>query len=115
MITIAATTIRMILSALLPPVVGAGGGGAAGAACGVGAPGELPGRVDARTGAPHLLQNRIPGVMVVPQELQNAIHYLAVKIIPTREYIADGEGFRVSESKPGAGFARRTAEAAVPT
>lgn len=36
------------------------------------------GRVEARIGAPHLLQKRIPGLMVVPQELQNAISYLAV-------------------------------------
>jgi hypothetical protein len=32
--------------------------------------------VEARMGAPHLLQNRVPGAMLVPQELQNAIRHL---------------------------------------
>ena len=41
-------------------------------------------------GAPHLLQNRVPCVMAVPHLLQNAICYLAVGFILTREYIADG-------------------------
>jgi len=34
---------------------------------------EDDGRVEARMGAPHLLQKRLPGVMFVPQALQNAM------------------------------------------
>src|SRR5260370_29213730 len=63
--TITATTIRMTLRALLPPVVG---GTEAGVTPGVGAA--------AATATPHLLQNVVPALRVAPQELQNAISHL---------------------------------------
>src|SRR5438477_8153112 len=68
MTTMTATTIRIILRALLPPV-GAGGAGIGGRAADV-APGAVA------TAAPHLLQNWVPGLSVAPQELQNAISHL---------------------------------------
>jgi hypothetical protein len=34
------------------------------------------GSEEARIAAPHLLQNLVPGTMLVPQELQNAIDHL---------------------------------------
>jgi hypothetical protein len=66
--TITATTIRMILSALLLLAGGAGGretgeDGAAGAA--------------EAAGAPHFGQNLAPASRLLPQELQNAIGHLA--------------------------------------
>src|SRR5271167_4842715 len=73
--TMTATTIRMILRALLPPVVGVGGGG-------VGAPPGADG--PAATAAPHLLQNFVSAVRVAPQELQNAISHLVGRDISTR-------------------------------
>src|SRR5690349_12967334 len=69
MTTITATAIRMILSALLPPVEGGGAGIAVGGGTGVAA-------TAADCAAPHLLQNFIPSVSVAPQELQNAITHL---------------------------------------
>src|SRR5271169_6612721 len=68
-------TTRMILRALLPPVVGVGGGG-------VGAPPGADG--PAATAAPHLLQNFVSAVRVAPQELQNAISHLVGRDISTR-------------------------------
>jgi hypothetical protein len=58
------------------------------------------GSVEARMGAPHLLQKRLPGVILVPQALQNAIDYLATinqgevgasisHIVGNAEWIAD--------------------------
>src|SRR5579871_3748252 len=63
-----ATTMRMILSALLPPF--AGGAETGGAVTGVADAGG------AATAAPHLLQNFVSGVRLAPQELQNAINHL---------------------------------------
>jgi hypothetical protein len=60
------TMIRMILSALLPPLDG-GGAGVIGWAEAAGAP---------VTAAPHLLQNFVPSLSVAPQELQNAMVHL---------------------------------------
>src|SRR5271170_4690677 len=81
MTTMTPTTIRMTLRALLPEL-----GAAAAAAGGTGAAGGVPagatgeavvgGSVEARIGAPHLLQNLVPAVMFAPQELQNAIVHL---------------------------------------
>ena len=71
-----ATMIRTILRALLLPA----GGGATGTGVGTdaGVAGDAPtgGRVLAMMGTPHLLQNRVPGTIVAPQELQNAINHL---------------------------------------
>jgi hypothetical protein len=41
--------------------------------------------------APHLLQNRIPGARLAPQELQNAIHHLSPdsELNGRREYTAE--------------------------
>src|ERR1700686_5754888 len=64
--TMTATTIRITLRALLPPV-GAGAGAVEVAP-------EIA--VPAGTAAPHLLQNFVPGFRVAPQELQNAISHL---------------------------------------
>src|SRR5690349_15765701 len=70
MTTITATAIRMILSALLPPVEGGGAGGiTVEGGAGVAA-------TAADCCAPHLLQNFIPSLSVAPQELQNAITHL---------------------------------------
>src|SRR5450631_3746977 len=65
-----ATTIRMILSALLPPW--AGGAAGIGAAARGAPAGALP-----TAAAPHLGQNLAPLSIAVPQELQNAISHLA--------------------------------------
>src|SRR5580704_13041142 len=64
------TMIRMAFSAPPPEVdAGAGtGGGTEPAATGAGD--------EDSTAAPHLLQNLVPGVMLVPQELQNAMSHL---------------------------------------
>ncbi|MGA7399167.1 MAG: hypothetical protein WBW38_04035, partial [Candidatus Sulfotelmatobacter sp.] len=82
------TKIRMILRA--PPPWGVEAGGAEGTDV------ELPaagtgGRVEARMGAPHLLQKRVPGTMDVPHELQNAIsHLISIdELSSRREYTAD--------------------------
>src|ERR1700722_4088164 len=64
--TMTATTIRITLRALLPPV-----GAVAGA---VEVAPEIA--IPAGTAAPHLLQNFVPGFRVAPQELQNAISHL---------------------------------------
>jgi hypothetical protein len=53
------------------------GGKGVGAAEAVGeAVADDVGSVEARMGAPHLLQNLVPGTIFVPQELQNAINHL---------------------------------------
>jgi hypothetical protein len=46
---------------------------------------------EASIAAPHLLQNRIPGARLAPQELQNAIHHLTPgnQLNGRREYTAD--------------------------
>src|ERR1039458_2072743 len=75
------TTIRIALRAP-PPEVGAGveatgGVEGAGGAEPTAAGGATAGAGDgARTAAPHLLQNLVPGTILVPQELQNAIGHL---------------------------------------
>src|ERR1035437_4148191 len=81
--TITATTIRMILRALLPPVGAGAGGGAVDVTPAAGGP-------DA-TAAPHLLQNFVPSFRVAPQELQNAINHLMIAGGKNRrrEYTAD--------------------------
>src|ERR1039458_676895 len=63
--TTTATTIRMILRALLPPVAGGAGRGLV-----------MTGAGGAAVAAPHLLQNFVPSVRAAPQELQNAINHL---------------------------------------
>jgi hypothetical protein len=65
--TMMATTMRITLRALLPPI---------GAGAGVGTVDGTPGADAPATGAPHLLQNFVPGFRVAPQELQNAIGHL---------------------------------------
>src|ERR1035437_2236611 len=66
--TMTATTMRMILRALLPPLEGGAGGRVVGVTPGADGP--------AATTAPHLLQNFVPAFRVAPQELQNAISHL---------------------------------------
>src|ERR1700686_1294200 len=119
--TITATTIKITLRALLPPV-GAGAGAVDGMPA-VAAP--------AATAAPHLLQNFVPGFRVAPQELQNAISHLVSAVgkidgasIPQIGNIEQGLRRRfpclAKEARYRAPFpfpccAGRTAEAAVPT
>jgi hypothetical protein len=71
------TAIRIILRAPPPwlELVGGweGAGMVAPAATG---PATGVGSEEARIAAPHLLQNLVPGTMLVPQELQNAIDHL---------------------------------------
>ena len=68
--TITATTMRITLRALPPPVGAGAGGGAVDVTPGEDAP--------TATAAPHLLQNFVPGFRVAPQELQNAINHLVL-------------------------------------
>src|SRR5271157_735963 len=75
MLTMTAKTIRMTLSALLPPL--GGGAGVDDAGTGEAADGV------AAMAAPHLLQNCVPSVRVAPQELQNAIGHLEVMSMST--------------------------------
>src|SRR5215471_18969066 len=83
--TITATTIKTIFRALLLCAGVAGAGGAAGVAA--------EPTTAAGTAAPHLGQNRAPGPIFVPQELQKAIDHLAWFVVihkgPTAEYIAN--------------------------
>jgi hypothetical protein len=65
-------TIFMVLSLELG---GTGTGTVPGGVAAVGDVVEETG-VDARTATPHLLQKRVPGVRLAPQELQKAMVYL---------------------------------------
>src|SRR5271157_1931794 len=78
--TITPTTIRMTFRAP-PPEAGAGaadtgGTGTAGGTEPTAGGGATGGSEEARIAAPHLVQNRVPGTMLVPQALQNAISHL---------------------------------------
>jgi hypothetical protein len=64
-------TIFMVLSLELG---GTGTGTVPGVVAAKGEVGETG--VDARTATPHLLQKRVPGVRLAPQELQKAMVYL---------------------------------------
>src|SRR5579864_3737934 len=83
------TTMRIILSALLPPRVGGGAG--RGVCDGSAVAGDMPAGFPV-TAAPHLLQNWVPAFRVAPQELQNAIGHLASGFSLTREYTSDWGG-----------------------
>ena len=72
-------------------VVGVGGEGAGGAEAEEAAGAAAGAGVEASMAAPHLLQNRVPGVILAPQELQNAMGHLHknADIAGRREYTAD--------------------------
>src|ERR1700683_445039 len=88
------TTMRMALRAPPPPEVGAGAEATGGAGRAGDASGAAGAGAEVSTAAPHLLQNRVPGSMLVPHELQNAIGHLIGLRCGTcsREYIADCVG-----------------------
>ena len=80
--------IRTIFRALLPDA-GAGTEGMV-AVGGVTGKAAAVAGADARTGAPHLLQKRVPGVRVEPQELQKAIlTSMDMSLADGREYSRD--------------------------
>jgi hypothetical protein len=85
------TAIRMTLSAPLPWPAFAGGTEVAGTGLPVAGLAKFDAGEEASTAAPHLLQNRIPGVRLAPQELQNAINHLmpGSELNGRREYTAD--------------------------
>jgi hypothetical protein len=84
----APTIIRTIFTALFPDA-GAAGGGVVATGEGAGEAAEVTG-ADARTKAPHLLQKRVPGVRVEPQELQKAIlTSMDMSLADGREYSRD--------------------------
>jgi hypothetical protein len=76
MLTIMATTMRMTLRALLPPLL-------------AGAEDAPAGGTGAETVEPHLLQNFVPASRVAPHLLQKAMTYLVRVKSRRREYIAE--------------------------
>src|SRR5579863_8031970 len=95
--TTTATTMRMTLRAP-PPAAGTGGAVTTGGVGGV-TDGTAPAGAAAepRIAAPHLLQNRVPGLRLAPQELQNAMGPPASISSCWREYIAESKSGAVRE------------------